>query len=89
MSLHVTGLVPSTWNCTPMIIPAGVAAVPWFTTVATNFTGVPAATAGWATSVTTRSESIAGVGAVADTVNVEVSMLLASFSSAMRLTSST
>ena len=55
VSLHVTGVLPSTMNCTPMIVPDGVAAPPWFLTVALNRTGVPGATAGLTTLVTTRS----------------------------------
>jgi hypothetical protein len=55
VSLHVYGALPSTVNRTPIIFPAGVAAVPWFFTVAVNFTAAPGATAGFATLVTTRS----------------------------------
>jgi hypothetical protein len=64
VSLHVYGVLPSTVNRTPMIFPAGVAAVPWFFTVAVNFTAAPGATAGFVTLVTTRSG--AAVAADAD-----------------------
>ena len=63
MSLHVNALLASTWNCTPMITPAGVAAVPWFFTVALNCTGPPTVAVGLAMLVTTRS----GIATAADT----------------------
>ena len=89
MSLHVNALLASTWNCTPMITPAGVAAVPWFLTVAANCTGPPAVAVGGVIPVTTRSGIAGGIGAAAEVVNGEVRMLLASLDSPMRLTSST
>jgi hypothetical protein len=63
LPLHVYGVaLPSTVNRIPTIVPAGVAAVPWFFTVAENFTAAPGATEGFATLVTTRS----GIAAAAD-----------------------
>jgi hypothetical protein len=63
LALHVYGVaLPSTVKRTPMIVPAGVAAVPWFFTVAENFTAAPGATEGFATLVTTRS----GIAVAAD-----------------------
>ena len=40
VSDQATGL-PSTLKSTPTVVPAGVAAVPWFFTVALNVTGSP------------------------------------------------
>jgi hypothetical protein len=63
LALHVYGVtLPSTVNRIPTIVPAGVAVVPWFFTVAENFTAAPGATEGFATLVTTRS----GIAAAAD-----------------------